>query len=114
MAALTTVPITAVTGRLDTVAALVAAAAGGDTTEVGPGKFLVVNNGDASSKTVTISTPGTASGFDISDGSYVVAAGKVCIIPLSSVFRGGSGRSAVTYSAVTSVTVGVFDIGAVS
>lgn len=114
MADLTTIPITAVTGRLDLVAALVAAASLGDTTEVGPGKFLVVNNADASSKTVTVATPGTKSGFAIADGTYVVAAGKTCIIPLSSAFRGGSGRSAVTYSAVTSVTVGVFDIGAVS
>lgn len=113
MANLTTTPILPAVGRLDVVAALVAATALGDSAEVGPGKFLAVNNADATSKTVTIVTPGTSRGFAIADGTYVVAAGKLCIIPLNDVFRGGDGRAAITYSAVTSVTVGVFDIGTV-
>ncbi|AVP41351.1 hypothetical protein SEA_YARA_17 [Streptomyces phage Yara] len=113
MAALTTTPILPSVGRLDTVAALVAAASLGDSAEVGSGKFLAVNNGGGSPITVTIATPGTAKGFAIADGTYVVAAGKLCLVPLNDVFRGGDGRAAITYSGVTSVTVGVFDIGTV-
>lgn len=111
MAALTTQTISVATGLLDTGAALAAAASGGDTAEVGPGKFFVVLNGDASSKTVTIATAGTVSGLAIADGSYAVAAGDTCIIPLANVFRGSTGRASITYSAVTSVTVGVFELG---
>lgn len=113
MANLTTIPILPSVGRLDTVAALVAATALGDSAEVGTGKFLAVNNGGGSPITVTIVTPGQTKGFAIADGSYAVAAGKLLLVPLNDVFRGGDGRAAITYSAVTSVTVGVFDIGTV-
>jgi len=112
MAALTTTTISVASGTLDLGAALVAATSGGDTTEVGPGKFLAILNSDASSKTVTLDTPGTVSGLAIAQGTYVVAAGKTCIVPLANVFRGATGRASVTYSAVTSVTVGVFELGA--
>jgi hypothetical protein len=111
MAALTTQTVSVATGLLDTGAALAAAASGGDTAEVGPGKFLVVLNGDASSKTVTIDTPGTVSGLAIAQATYVVATLDTCIIPLANVFRGSTGRASITYSAVTSVTVGVFELG---
>jgi hypothetical protein len=111
VAALTTTTIAIATGVLDLAAGLVAAAAGGDTAEVGPTKFLVVKNADASSKTVTIATPGTVNGFAIADGTYIVAASKEAVIPLGNVFRGSTGVAAITYSAVTSVTVGVFDLG---
>lgn len=111
MATLTTQTISVATGLLDTGAALAAAASGGDSAEVGPGKFLVVLNGDASSKTVTVSTPGTVSGLAVADATYVVATLDTCIIPLAEVFRGADGRAAITYSAVTSVTVGAFELG---
>lgn len=111
VADLSTTTISVATGTVDLVGALTAATVSGDTAEVGTGKFLVVNNGDATSKTVTIVTPGTRSGLAISDGSYVVAAGDVAVVPLGDVFRGSTGRAAITYSAVTSVTVGVFELG---
>lgn len=111
MAALTTQTVSVATGVLDLGAALTAAASGGDTAEVGPGKFLVILNGDASSKTVTIQTTGTKSGLAVADGSYVVATLDTCIVPLADVFRGATGRASITYSAVTSVTVGVFELG---
>ena len=101
MAALTvqTVPV----GGLD-IGALAAATGGGDTVQVtapetggwdsNPAVFIV-RNGDASSKTVTVD--GTA---------LVVAAGAIGIVPLKT---GQGGKNiAVTYSAVTSVTVGAF------
>jgi hypothetical protein len=92
--------------------ALVAAAAGGDSAAVGEGRFLVVKNGDAGSHTVTLSTPGTVKGVAIAEVAVVVAAGKTSAIPLSAVlFKDATGRAAITYDAVTSVTVGVFELG---
>jgi hypothetical protein len=103
MAALTLqqVPV----GGLD-LGALAPAAGGGDTVQVtapetggwdsAPAVF-VVRNGDAASKTVTVD--GTA---------LVVAAGAIGVVPLKT---GQNGKNiAVTYSAVTSVTVGAFQL----
>ncbi|MFM9634380.1 hypothetical protein ACKI10_43365 [Streptomyces galilaeus] len=112
MADLTTTRITAAAGLLDLAAAATAAAVGGDTAEVGPRRFLYVNNGGAGSVTVTVATPGTAGGFAIADGTYAVAAGKQGLIPLSNDFRGSNGRAAITYSAVTTVTVRPFELPA--
>ncbi|MGW2044640.1 hypothetical protein ACWCPF_05585 [Streptomyces sp. NPDC001858] len=111
MADLSLVTVPVATGIADIAAQATAAAGGGDTAPVGPGRFLYVNNGDASSKTVTIATPGTVSGLAIADVAVVVAAGKHAIIPLTNVFRGSTGRAAITYSAVTSVTVRPFELG---
>lgn len=112
MADLTTTKITAVAGILDLAAAATAAAVGGDTAEVGPRRFLYVLNGSGSSITVTIATPSTANGFLIADGTYAIAAGKSGLIPLASDFRGTNGRAAITYSAVTTVTVRPFELPA--
>ncbi|MDQ0829538.1 hypothetical protein QF032_001382 [Streptomyces achromogenes] len=111
MADLSTTKITVAAGNLDLAAAATAAAAGGDTALVGPNRFLYVNNGSGGSITVTVATPGSASGFAIADGAYAVAAGKTAIIPLTNVFRGSTGRAAITYSAVTSLTVRPFELG---
>jgi hypothetical protein len=105
---LITVPVD--TGIADVAGQAVAAAAGGDTAAVGPGRFLYINNADASSKTVTIATPGTVKGHAVADASVAVAAGDHAIIPLHNVYRGSTGRAAITYSAVTSVTVAVFEL----
>ncbi len=103
MAALTLqqVPV----GGLD-IGALAAASGGGDTVQVTAhemGGFdtnaavLVFRNGDASGKTVTC------------DGTpLVVAAGAIGIIPLKTGY--GGKNIAVTYSAVTSCTVGAFQL----
>lgn len=106
---LVTVPVS--TGIADVAAQATAAAAGGDTAPVGPGRFLYINNADASSKTVTIATPGTVNGHAIADASVAVGAGDHAIIPLHNVYRGATGRAAITYSAVTSVTVAAFELG---
>ncbi|MEU3620604.1 hypothetical protein ACWD4O_10185 [Streptomyces sp. NPDC002623] len=111
MADLSLVTVPVATGIADMAAQATAAAGGGDTAPVGPGRFLYVNNADASSKTVTIATPGTVSGLAIADVAVVVAAGKHAIIPLTNIFRGSTGRAAITYSAVTSVTVRPFELG---
>lgn len=106
---LTLVPVA--TGIADVGAQATAAGAGGDTAPVGPNRFLYIANADASSKTVTIATPGTVSGLAVADVAVVVAAGKHAIIPLTNIFRGSTGRAAITYSAVTSVTVRPFELG---
>lgn len=111
MAALTVTVVPVDGGLADLAGAAVAAAALGDTAPCGPGRFLAVVNGDASSKTVTVATPGTVSGLDVENASLVVAAGETGIIPLSRIFAGLGGRATVTYSAVTSVSVAVLELG---
>ncbi|MFJ8863612.1 hypothetical protein ACIRD8_34995 [Streptomyces sp. NPDC102451] len=112
MAALAATTVTTVGGLADLAGAAVAATALGDTAPTGPGLFLVVVNGGASARTATIATPGTVNGHAIADAALVVAAGKTGIIPLTHLFRGASDRAAITYDAVTSVTVAVLKLGA--
>lgn len=107
--ALTDVPVDG--GVADVAGAAVAAAAGGDTAPVGPGRFLYVANGDASAHTATVATPGQVSGLDVADAALTVAAGDHGIIPLPRLFAGTDGRAAITYDDVTSVTVAVFELG---
>jgi hypothetical protein len=84
------------------------ATSGGDDAPTGAGVVLVVKNGDASDHTVTLATPGTVNGLAIADRTVTVAAGKTELIPLTADYRDPStGRAAITYDAVTSVTVGV-------
>lgn len=108
MADLTTQSITIAAGKTDLVAALTAAASGGDTAEVATNVFFVLNNGSGSTVTATIATPGTQDGLAIADATLAVPAGKIGVIPISNLFRNSSGRASITYSAVTTVTVGVF------
>lgn len=93
-----------------------AAAATSNTAEVGNGKntFYVVKNGDASSKTVTITVPGTTDyGQPTPDPVITVAAGEEAWIPLRKVYdqADGTGRAIVTLSATTSVTHAVVRLG---
>ncbi|MFM9643560.1 hypothetical protein [Streptomyces turgidiscabies] len=111
MANLNLIAVPVATGLVDVGAQAVAAASLGDTALVGSGRFLYVANGDATSKTVTLATSGTVKGLAIADATVVVAAGKHAIIPLADVYRGATGRAAITYSAVTSVTVASFELG---
>lgn len=82
------------------------ASAGGDQCATGPGLALVVQNGDASSHTVTLATPGTVDGLAIADRVVTVPAGALAVIPLNDVYRDpATGRAAITYDGVTSVKV---------
>lgn len=112
MADLTTSTATVADPELDVVGSLVAAASGGDTAEITPGAIFVLNNGSGSTVTATFATPGTKDGLAISDATMAVLAGDIGIMPLANVFRQATGRANVTYSAVTTVTVGVFKIEA--
>jgi len=109
MAALTTnvVPLTGL--RIDNL--LVAATLAGDDCATGAGVLLVVNNADASAHTVTLATPGTVDGLAVADRAVEVAAGTEAVIPVTDRYRDSStGRCAITYDAVTSVTVGVIRV----
>ncbi|GGR37969.1 hypothetical protein GCM10010497_46070 [Streptomyces cinereoruber] len=88
----------------------IAASSGGDTAPVGAGRFLYVRNGGASSRTVTIATPGTVSGLPIADVTVAVPAGESKILPLTSLVRGANGRAALSYDAVTDLTVACFEL----
>lgn len=84
------------------------AASGGDTCLTGAGVLLLVKNGDASSHTVTLATPGTVNGLAIADRAVPVAAGATEAIPVTVDYRDPStGRASITYDDVTSVEVAV-------
>jgi hypothetical protein len=113
MAALTLSRLGPDTGLVDLAAsAATAAAGGGDTFGCQGRELLVVNNGGVSSINVTITA--NADNFGVTNAAHnlvvAVAAGKTAIIgPLSPVrFRDANGNANVSYSAVTSVTVGVY------
>jgi hypothetical protein len=110
MADLTTSTVTIASPKLDLAAALTAAAAGGDTAEIAPGAFFVLNNASAGTITATFVTPGTKDGLAIADATMAVTAGKIGVMPMSNLFRQATGRCNVTYSGVTTVTVGVLKI----
>jgi hypothetical protein len=112
MAALPThvVPLTGL--QLD--AQMVAATSGGDTTQTGAGLFLALKNGDSAAHTVTLATPQTVDGdLTVSDRTVSVAAGKTSVIPLTDRYRDpATGRAALTYDGVTSVSVAVIRMSA--
>jgi hypothetical protein len=89
-----------------------AASAGGDTAPIGSDFYLVVRNGGGAPITVTVVTPGTIKGLAIADTALSVPAAGEGFIPLDSIYRNpNTGRADITYSAVTSVTVGVLATG---
>jgi hypothetical protein len=92
---------------------LASAAGGGDQFTNTGNEWLEVLNGGGASIDVTIATPATANGEPIADRVVAVAAGaRKKIGPFNpSIFNDSSGYVQVTYSAVTSVTVGVFKLG---
>lgn len=74
--------------------------------------FLVVKNGSGAPITATIVTPQNVAGLGVADLTVTVpAAGErwVGSFPQPT-FNATNGRASVTYSAVTSVTVGAFKL----
>lgn len=87
------------------------AAGGGDQAPTGEKLVLHVRNGDATAKTITVATPGTVGDLAVADAQQSVPASGQLFIPLKGVFRDPvTGRAAITYSAVTSVTVAVLQL----
>lgn len=88
---------------------LVAADSAGDTAPAGAGRFLYVENADVSAHSVTVVTPDTIAGFQIDDLIVSVPAGDAAVIALSGVFADPTTkRAAISYSAVTAVSVAAF------
>lgn len=95
------------------VATLAAASGGGDTFTPVQNQFLMVTNGGGSPITVTVATPGQVRGLDIVQISVSVTNGTtkfILISPPDFVMDPTTGLGNITYSAVTSVTVGVFQV----
>jgi hypothetical protein len=89
---------------------LAAATLAGDTCPAGDGIFLEVDNADAAPTTVTLATPGTYDGLALEDRAVTVPAGERWKIPVPRLFAAADGQCTITYSAVTSLTVGVFKV----
>lgn len=107
MAALTAQPVPTA-GFTPTYAA---ASGGGDTAPIGTNLLLHVINGGGSPVTLTIVTPGTSDGLAIADTERTIAAGAAAFVPLRPVYRNPvTGRAALAYSGVTSVTVAVLQM----
>ena len=87
---------------------LTAAAGGGDTCPAGDGVFLEVLNGSGATITVTLATPGTVEGLAIADRPVPVPAGERWKIPVGRIYADANGQCAITYSGVTTLTVGAF------
>lgn len=96
--------------------AYAAATGGGDKLTPGQNTYLHVKNGGGASITVTLETPASVGQNLVTTPLAVVVpnAGERLIGPLpGSIFADPTdGLTDVTYSAVTSVTVGVFDCSA--
>ena len=94
--------------------AYAAAAGGGDTFRPGRKVYLHVKNGHTAAQTVTVATPGSVIGLDIADVSVSVPnAGERVIGPFPPEhFAGSGGLANITYSGVTALTIGVFELSA--
>ena len=92
------------------LSSLTAAAGGGDVFANDGQTYFVIKNGDGSDHTVTFGIQLTVDGITPTAAAQNVVAGHTRVFgPFpSGVYNNGSGQVAVTYSAVTSVTVGAF------
>lgn len=76
-------------------------------------EFIHIKNGDGSSHTVTIVTSATVDGLAVEDRAVAVPAGEERMIgpfPTSS-YNDSSGNVALSYDAVTSVTIAIIKPG---
>lgn len=92
-----------------TALTLAAASGGGDTIANARGATLVVKNGDASSHSVTFTGVVTCGQGGLHNTTVAVAAGTTEHIPVpSQAVDPATGNAAITWTAVTSVTVGAY------
>ena len=92
---------------------LSAAAGGGDEFANTGKEYLEIVNADVSAMTLTVVTQQTVAGLAVADRTVSVPAGEARKIgPFSKSLYNDSGEKVqLTYSAVTSLTVGVFKFG---
>jgi hypothetical protein len=91
--------------------ALVAANGGGDQFLPDKDTYLEVNNGSGGAITVTIATPGTVAGLAVADVAVSVPAGqryRIGPFPAEHFAQPDDGLADITYSGVTSLTIGAF------
>lgn len=90
--------------------ALVAANAGGDTFPCSGNVFLFITNAGGASRTVSVAYANTVDGQTVPAKQIVVPNGTTRIAgPFpANLFRGANDVAAVTYDAVTSLTIGAF------
>lgn len=85
------------------------ASGGGDSIAGAAGATLVVKNGDVAGKTVTFTGAVTCSQGGTHNKAFTVAAGAEAHLPVpTQAVNPADGTAAVTYSAVTSVTVAAY------
>lgn len=91
--------------------ALESAAGGGDAFLNSAKRFLVIDNADGSPMTLTLVTQNTVDGEAVDDKTIVVAAGTRQLLgPFPpAIYNDNDDKVQLTYSAVTSLTVGVID-----
>jgi len=109
-----TLTVNAIT-RAGVAEALVAATGGGDAMACGPANYLKVVNGGGSSITVTLVVPAstTTSGETISNRVVTVPNGSNRLIGpiIAQLYQDPTtGLCTITYSGVTTVTVGAFSM----
>ncbi len=93
--------------------ALVAAAGGGDAFAPGANVFVRINNGGGASITATFATPGSIGGLTIADGGGAVTNAQSRLFgpfPGELYADPTTGLVVLTYTGVTTVTVGVFKL----
>ena len=98
--------------RAGVVPSLVAASGGGDEFANNGREFLYVKNDDAAGKDLTFDIQVTVDEQTVTDRQVTVAAGTVRLIgPFPpQVYNDANGRLQITYSAVTSLTIGVLKV----
>lgn len=113
----TTTLLTQAISRSGLDPAYTAANADGHTITNGGRMFIHVKNGDTSSKTITVTTPGEVDGLAIADRTVTIAAGEEAVIgpfppAIYNTDPGVTDKITVTFSAVTSVTIAALTLPA--
>lgn len=93
--------------------AMSAAAAGGDEF-VNTGREFIIVRTAGTATVVTAATPQTVSGLPVGDETYTLPATGERLVgpfPVGTFNNQTTGRVALTYTAVTGVTLGVFKVG---
>lgn len=107
-------PVTVDRDGVDLVASLAAANVDGHAVTANPKQFLAVKNASGGNVTVTLATPATVDGEEIAESTIVVADGETELITdfHGRIFRqtADANRVWVNFSAVASVTVGLFQL----
>jgi hypothetical protein len=106
MAALSTVNTN---NRAGNVLAMAAAAGGGDTFVNTGREHLIITNGSGAPITVTFVVPKTIDGLTVSNKTMSVAAGATRVVgpfPVDT-YSDANGNVSLTYSGVTTLTIGV-------